>query len=62
MPYITTSLKIDVTAHFPLKIFVDGLFSEKFVPCIIYERSIIDRATILCKFAQLFCVTAETLQ
>lgn len=57
MPYITTSLKIDVTAHFPLNIFVDGLFSEKFVPCIIYERSI-----ILCKVAQLFCVTAETLQ
>lgn len=61
MPYITTSLKIDVTAYFPLKILTDGLFSEKFVPCIIHERST-DRATILYKFTKLFSVSVERLQ
>lgn len=61
MPYITTILKIDVTAYFPLKILADGLFPEKFVPCIIYERST-HRATILYKFAQLFSVSVERLQ
>lgn len=61
MPYITTSLKIDVTAYFPLKILADGLLCEKFAPCKIYECST-DRATILCKFTQHFCVAVETLQ